>query len=459
MINKGICLRHYYNNEKKKYFSIEDKENFKYPYLIHGSGRKDNWVLETIIEKCDNNSFLSNILGPCGPENEINEYLNIHKAIYFNLLQKQVDTENYKKSIYQYIYSISGSLDSINVPVNNVNLMPFFIELKRGIFLPKTEKIITYMFDDNRKTTWENSSNKNFVTIFDYWLVNSCQIIKGGYNNLYDILPNIGGIIQLIYYICFSFNYIFNKYIVIKDSNHLFFKMYNKENDDQKTIYNKRVFQNCALSFRDEVKLKKLNHEINNRGKNSNKNEKKKNTQEKKKITTEMIFKNEILLNNLNNNEENNNSNDIIFDISKNNIIKNNSEIDNISNQRRIIILKDKTRNEKSTKIKDDSYKLNFLYYQFVYQLKKYISHKNKEIKVEPMNSNIVSQYITFFNYILFRAGNENQKKVFLVLSKFREKILGEENLFRTKIYLYHLEKYFNLKENQKPDIIELYNS
>ena len=122
-------------------------------------------------------------------------------------MEKQVDTENYKKSIYQYIYSISGSLDSINVPVNNVNLMPFFIELKRGIFLPKTEKIITYMFDDNRKTIWENNSNTKFLTIFDYWLVISCQIIKGGYHNLYDILPNIGRIIQLIYYICFSFNY------------------------------------------------------------------------------------------------------------------------------------------------------------------------------------------------------------------------------------------------------------
>jgi hypothetical protein len=44
-------------------------------------------------------------------------------------------------------------------------------------------------------------------------------------------------------------------------------------------------------------------------------------------------------------------------------------------------------------------------------------------------------------------------------LSKYREKVLGEENLFQTKIYLYHLEKYFNLKENKKPDIIELYNS
>ena len=459
--NKGVCLRHYYNKEKKKYFPIEDKENFKYPYLIHGSGRKDNLLLETVIEKCDNNSFTTNLLGPCGPEKEINEYLNIHKAIYFNLLEKQVDTENYKKSIYQYIYSISGSLDSINVPVNNVNLMPFFIELKRGIFLPKTEKIITYMFDDNRKTTWENSSNTNFLTIFDYWLVNSCQIIKGGYNNLYDILPNIGGIIQLIYYICFSFNYLFNKYIVIEDCNHLFFNLYNKENDNKETIYNKKIFQNCAHSFREKIKSQKFNHEIKKSGKNFCENEKKNKIilKENKKFTTEIVHKNEMVLSNMYNNEENNNSNDIIFDIPKYNELKNSSDMDSLSNKRRIIDIDDKIKNEKSTKIKDESSKLNFLYYQFVIQLQKYISHKNKEIKVEPLDSNLISRYITFLNYLLFRVGNKNHKKIFFILSRFRKKILGEENLFRSKIDLYHLEKYFNLKENKKPDIIELYNS
>ena len=458
--NKGVCLRHYYNNEKKKYFPIEDKENFKYPYLIHGSGRKDNLLLETIIEKCDNNSFTSNILGPCGPENEIDEYLKIHKAVYFNLLEKQVDTENYKKSIYQYIYSISGSLDFINVPVNNVNLMPFFIELKRGIILPKTEKITTYMFDDNRKTTWENSPNKNFLAVFDYWLVNSCQIIKGGYNNLYDILPNIGGIIQLIYYICFSFNYLFNKYVIIQDCNHLFFDLYKNDNDNKEAIYNKKIFQKCANSFREEIL--KFNHKLKRQGKNLSENEKKKKIilKENQKFVTDIVYKNEMLIKNPISNEENNNSNDIILDISKiNNIIKNSSDVDSISNQRRLIDIKDNIKNEKSTKVKDENSKLNFLYYQFVIQMQNYISHKNKEIKAEPLNSSLVSQYITFLNYLLYRAGNGNQKRIFFVLSKYREKVLGEENLFRTKIDLYHLEKYFNLKENKKPDIIELYNS
>ena len=41
----------------------------------------------------------------------------------------------------------------------------------------------------------------------------------------------------------------------------------------------------------------------------------------------------------------------------------------------------------------------------------------------------------------------------------FRKKILGEENLFRTKVYLHLLEKYFNVKEIRKIDILELYNN
>ena len=166
-----------------------------------------------------------------------------------------------------------------------------------------------------------------------------------------------------------------------------------------------------------------------------------------------------MVLSNMYNNEENNNSNDIIFDIPKYNELKNSSDMDSLSNKRRIIDIDDKIKNEKSTKIKDESSKLNFLYYQFVIQLQKYISHKNKEIKVEPLDSNLISRYITFLNYLLFRVGNKNHKKIFFILSRFRKKILGEENLFRSKIDLYHLEKYFNLKENKKPDIIELYNS
>ena len=475
--SKGVCLRYYYDNEKKKYYPIEDKENFKYPYLIHGSGRNDNLLLETVIEKCNNKSIITDLLGPCGDDNEIDDYLNIHKAIFFQLLEKQLDTENYSKSLYQYIYSISGSLDSINVPVNNVNLMPFYIEIKKGIFLPETERIITYIFDDNRKTTFENSIDKNLLAIFDYWLINSCQVIKGGYNNLYDVLPNIGGIIQLIYYIFFSFNYLYNKYMILQDCNKLFFKMYNKETEDKdkEIIQVKKLFFNYVNSIREEIKLKRLKAQLKRKVKFEKINnlsiiefkENIKNTE--KKIKTEINL-NSNLINNLNNDDNNNsnilsNSNDLIMNLPKVNIVKNKTNIDIIKNKKKTLYFRNKFKpNEKTTKKMDEltinkNNKLNFLYYQFTYQIQDFFYHKNNEFKVEPLNENIISQFISFSNYLLSIFGNNNKKRVFFILSKFREKILGEENLFRTKIYLYHLEKYFNIREMQKSDILELYDN
>ena len=478
---KGVCLRYYYDINQKKYFSIEDQHNFKYPYLIHGSGRKDNLLLETVIEKCDNNSIITKALGPCGDEKEMNEYLNVHKAIYFNLLENQVDTENYKKSIYQYLYSISGSLDSINVPVNNINLIPFIIEIKKGAIIPRTEKIITYLYDDNRKTTLENNIDEHFLAIFDYWLINSCQIIKGDYSTIYDILPNIGGIIQLIYYIFFSFNYLHNKYLVIQDCNQLFFKVFNKENEGKEDINIKKIFSKYVKSIREEIKLRRIKANLKRKSKLQRINNSSldirewrnniKNIGKMKVIETDIKKNINIGLINKanNNNDENNisnevsNSNDLIIDFPKNNIIKNQTNIDIIRSKKKILRVVDNFKNNERTNKRGEVYKnrsskFSFLYYQFAYQIQEYIYHKNNEFKEEPLSANILSQYLTFSNYLLSLLGNENKKRTFFILNKFREKILSEENLFRTKIYLYHIERYFNIKEVQKTDILELYS-
>lgn len=479
--SKGICLRYYYDINKRKYFPIEDQNNFKYPYLIHGSGRKDNLLLETVIEKCDNNSIITEILGPCGDEKEMNEYLNVHKAIYFNLLEKQVDTENYRKSIYQYLYSISGSLDSINVPVNNINLIPFIIEIKKGVIIPRTEKIITYLYDDNRKATLENNIDEHFLAIFDYWLINSCQIIKGDYSNIYDILPNIGGIIQLIYYIFFSFNYLHNKYLIIQDCNQLFFKIFNKENEEKEDIKIKKIFNKYVKSIREEIKLRRSKENLKRKSQLKRVNNSSLDIREwrdnNKKIGKMKVIETDInkkinidLLNNANvNNEENNisneisNSNDLIIDFPKNNIIKNQTNLGVIRNKKKIVRVVDNFKNNERTNkakqvYKNRSSKFSFLYYQFAYQLQEYFYHKNNEFKTESLSANILSQYLTFFNYLLSLVGNENKKRAFFILNQFREKVLSEENLFRTKIYLYHIERYFNLNEVQKTDILELYS-
>ena len=250
---ESACLRYYYNNTNHKYYSIEDEDNFRYPYLIHGSGHKDNLFLGTVIEKCENTSITSQILGSCGSEKEIDDYFEKYKGINLQLLSKGVDTDNYSQPIYQYFHSICESLDIYPVPINNLNIMPFFIEVKSGYVIPQTKKMTTYTLDFNRRESLKIQQNKKVLAVFDYWLQNSSQAIRGGYTTIYEILPNIGGVIQLTYYIFYSINFICNKYIVIKDCNKALFRMYSNENS--KEAINKRDFSRCINSLRKEAHL------------------------------------------------------------------------------------------------------------------------------------------------------------------------------------------------------------
>ena len=486
--SKGACLRYYYNNEIKQYFPIEDNINFKYPYLMHGSGRSGNLFLETIIERCDNSSVTNLALGECGSEDEINNYLKQNMGIYMQILQKQVITNNYEKPIYEYINGISGSLDSSSVPVNNINLSPFYIDIKTGVIIPRRKIINTYFFETNRKATWENNGNKNILAIFDYWLQNDSQIIKGGYNTLYDVLPSIGGIIQLLYYIFYIINYLYNRYIVIYDCNKSFFKMYNSE--ENISIKNKEKFIKFVNSVRDEVKFinKNNNNEIFKRhsffGRTKNIKSVKQinnldinvdlniNSKFKKKnmIGTEIKQNNNLnkfLSYNSSQIFDMSNSKDVMLSMPSNIIYNNTNNIKIINKKKRKSLTKEKLRTSQVSKKKEDlischireSDKIVNNYFNFSNQLKEFFIQKQKAFKIEPLNEKILKRFITFNDYLFSLAGNNNKKRVFYIFDKFRKKILGEDHIFRTNLFLYQLKKYFNIQETEKVDICELYEN
>ncbi len=494
--HRGACLRYYFNTNKKEYYPIEDKDNFKYPYLIHGAGRKENLFLGTIIEKCDNSSIMSKVFGPCGNQEEIDNYLKKNIGIYLQLLERQVSTSDYNNPIYEYFSSISSSLDSTVIPANNINIAPFYIDIQTGIFLPTTQKVITYSLQDNQRGSLESTGKKNTLAVFDYWLQNSSHIMKGGYSTFYDILPSIGGIIQLIYYIFYLVNYFYNKYIIIHDCNKSFFRMYNLE--DNKNVQVKNQFLKCIKSIREEARVKYNNeqfkrHSVLVKKKSTSSNElseinKSIKKNKLKSVKTEIDSDNNFLkylnnnkntVNNMshskdlmisipNNNFIYKNTNNIkIINNNNNNEINNNNNDNNNNNQREITVIRKKNNEKFIFRKKDDilsayfhdSDKNNSAYYQFSHQLKEFLHHKRKSFKIEPLNEKILNKYLTFFNYLMSFTGNEFRKRGFLVLNKFREKLLGEEHLFRTNIFLYHLEKYFNIKERQKIDIFELYEN
>ena len=236
-INNSICLRYYYNSTLKKYYTSDDEKNFIYPYLIYGGSNNNNLFLTTIVEKCRNDSVTIKIQGNCATDEEINEYLKINFGIRLLFLNHQVDTYNYKNPDNVFISQIINDLDSDNIPTNNVHFSPLIIKTNDGLITKSTKTETTYIYEENKESITRNLAYEKILSIYFYWLQNNAQIYERKYKNLADdILPNIGGIIQLIYY-CFCFiNKIFNKLKVIRDSRNLIFKWnqtYNEVHNDQ----------------------------------------------------------------------------------------------------------------------------------------------------------------------------------------------------------------------------------
>ena len=78
---------------------MEDKE-FIWPLLEHGTARRNNVYLTTIVQKCTNNSAL---FGKCPSQEEIDAYINKFFEIYLYFTDTQIDPLNYKKQIQRGI--------------------------------------------------------------------------------------------------------------------------------------------------------------------------------------------------------------------------------------------------------------------------------------------------------------------------------------------------------------------
>jgi hypothetical protein len=396
---------------------------------------------------------ISTVLGFCGSENEIDDYFDQFKGINFQLLSKRVDTDNYEDPLYQYFHSISESLDVYSVPVDNINIMPFFIEIKSGIVIPVTQKLETYSLELNRRENLEVHDNTKIAAIFDYWLQNSAQVMKGGYNTIYDILPSIGGIIQLIYYIFYIFNYLYNKYITIQDCKESFFRMYNSE--DPKGVPMKKNFIRCVNSLREDAqKMFPKNKLVTAKKERRDSIFIAKYHRHKKSLKSD-LGNNSIILNDENNKNNLSNSNDIIINI-QNNLTKN-----TVTYNKRISVQKCskfKSSNEEVSKIIEPEQKNN-LADKFEVELREFIIKKNKTFKVEPFNYIIASKFTSLFSFFFYVIKYKKKSNIYFILNQFRLKLLGEEHLFKSNIILYHIEKYFNVREIQKVDILELYEN
>ena len=224
----GLCLRYYYNINDKNYYPIEDNINFKYPNIT-SSGVNIDYSISTIIEKCNNDSVLTKLFGTCGNKIEIENYFTQNYGINFNILTSEISPSDYGNQIYNFIYGISYPLKRKKIIENNLIISPLKIDINGGVFFPTRKQNQTYSFYDNYIFAEERNENSGIVSIYKFCLTQSGYVFKSTYLTIYDSFPNIGGIIQLIYYIFFGINFILNRYTIIDDTKKLFFTLHNDE--------------------------------------------------------------------------------------------------------------------------------------------------------------------------------------------------------------------------------------
>jgi hypothetical protein len=409
---------------------------------MYGTGNNNNLYLETVVEKCENTSITNQIFGFCGPQEEIDNYFKEYNDIYLRLIENKFDIDNYKKQVNQYIYDIGSSLNINSVPVNNINLSPFEIDIQTGIVIPRTKKIIAYSYEENRLETWESKNNKKILSIFEYWIQNTAKVMKGSYRTIFDILPNIGGFIQLIHFIFYVINFLYNQYVILVDSNQALFKMENTE--DPRDAHIKKILYDDIITIREEVKLKEERKFMENM--------KKRDSIFITKIAREKkSIKSEIDHNKLyeqGDNKNLSNSKDLI-----------NSNLINIT-----LLKKDKKKNINTNYSSAKSVNVinplsDKISQQFSSQMQEFFRYKNRFLKEESLNVNITSHFISFCNYLMSFFKYQYKKRIFFVLNNFRKKILAEEHIFRANIILFHLIKYFDVKEMKKIDILDFYEN
>ena len=478
----AVCIKYFFNSTEKKYYQLEEK-GFFWPYLEHGVSQRNNIYLTTTVQKCTNDSIINELFGNCPSQKEIDEYLSHYLAIYLYFTDIKIDPTNYKKPTQKYLQTITTSIGTSETFVENyIHYSPLKIRTNEGSLFGSTHELKSFYFDFNLKNSKRNNQKYFTITKYYHLMQNNVQIYERRYNNIFDLLSEIGGIIQSVFYIFYWLNYIYNKYVIAYDTNSLFFHV--KDNQFKELDAKKKLNQNDNNVFKAKRPLKKFtslqvvaNKDVKKKNSsnklslkedfrkdvNINQNRRKSGNFNNINIKSDNYLNSIFLSKNLNKKLFKNNNDDSLFDFNSSLLdLKNNNNLmvkkgDN-SPQNNNKNLKAKNRNSKLMKTFNYS-KNEKYYYNKIWMSKNSIAkidHKIidfNQINKEKMKSVKNLNFFIFLKSLCFHVkGSTN----FLI--KFRKHLLSEEHLFKSHIKTILIEKEFNSKTAENTNVFECFN-
>ena len=514
----GMCLRYYYNSNIGEYYPVEDYINFIYPNISNFGINNDNHI-GTIIEKCNNNSILTKLFGICGDESEIEDYFNKNYGINFNILDSEIIPSKYGKETYNFIYGISNTMKQKKIIETNLIISPLKIDIKQGIFFSSDDKKQSYTLHDNYFIDEGTYKNSHILSIYNFCLSKTGYILKSTNLTVYDSFPKIGGIIQLIYYIFYGINYIYNRFTIVNDTKQLFFTLHSnnekakaKVKDFSEMVNEIRqktqILKNTMKSFKRfsciekndeshfiESKINNIfiktdfnfnkytpdssyhrNYDIDNSKSlsifpfmsdkdlsifKSNKSNKYLNISDKKLFTDNSdIISDKLIKKKMN--KRLSSELEKSYNFHKNE--KKNEKINHIEKNKKPDLTKIR---KKPKSIEKNDFHFGFSnnnmmdkeIYHFRNVLQKYFLHKKNSFMYEKLKLDQIDKHYNFIKYFASLICYRVPKNYYSTFRIFREKLISEEHIFRAFNCLYLFEKCFDIQDPQKIDIIELYKN
>ena len=377
---KSACIRKYFSQKDQKYYDTGNI-NFKWPEMAHGTFNKNKTYYSVILERCREDT-IDLVLGKghhCKNDTELDEILSHHGVVHFNFIDNYIDALNYSYPVTKYFYRVENSLDKDHYTINHLNFNPSLVKTNYGLFWDRYSQETSYSYERNDAFTYELGEEKIYMGYY-LWLNNKLFYSERIYQRVQDVLSNIGGIFQAIFLAASLVNSLYNKYIVLIDTEKLLSSSVEKEKDykpkNAKFEKAKKVLKNKTSEL-DEDKS-------NNTLKNIN--------------------------------EKHN-----LYNSKSNKLINSNKEKDNLKND--------------YYNFKTDYKNINNNYNKEENKIEKEKNNDDNKNKIENYKEK------NFWSYFCYKISNGKKNNNFRIYESFRTKIISEEHLIRNYLNIYNLLK------------------
>ena len=219
----SICLRYYYDINKKKYYEI-GFDGFVTPNLETNKIFEKKDIYKIIVEKCNNYSFIINKFGySCNNEDDINNYLEKYTEVFIYFSDNQVMPLNFNSPLEKYFYSISSVIDKNFFFQNNIIFSPIKLMTGSSLLRKNNKEETSYILRNHYSNNLASNANTKIIGVFNFYLDNKIIIYQRKYNNLLNAISHLGGALKILFLIFQIINYYNYEYTSLEHTRDLFY--------------------------------------------------------------------------------------------------------------------------------------------------------------------------------------------------------------------------------------------